>query len=87
MWASYAVFDPSYANRQSFGFFIDVGNGLTTLAPTLIFLVSLAGEGSRHRGCYPAPPRPAATPPWHQLARSITFHTICNHATHDPRLA
>src|SRR5262245_6678892 len=30
IWSSYALFDPSYADRRSFGFFVDVGNGLTT---------------------------------------------------------
>jgi hypothetical protein len=37
VWATYALYDPSYANCESFGFFIDVGNGYTTLLPTLLF--------------------------------------------------
>ena len=41
VWATYAVFDPSYANKQSFGFYVDVGNGFTTLAPTFLFLVGM----------------------------------------------
>lgn len=35
MWSTYALFDPSYQNYESFGFFIDVGNGWTTIAPCL----------------------------------------------------
>jgi len=35
MWSTYALFDPSYQNHESFGFFIDVGNGWTTIAPCL----------------------------------------------------
>lgn len=38
VWASYSVFDASYADRRSYGFFVDVGNGLTTLIPSLLFL-------------------------------------------------
>mmetsp|Transcript_4403 Transcript_4403/g.8466 ORF Transcript_4403/g.8466 Transcript_4403/m.8466 type:complete len:247 (-) Transcript_4403:290-1030(-) len=47
VWATYSVFDPSYANSQSFGFFVDTGNGYTTLLPTLIFLIGMtAHEGN-----------------------------------------
>jgi hypothetical protein len=35
IWSSYSVFDPSYADRRSFGFFIDVGNGFSTLLPSV----------------------------------------------------
>jgi hypothetical protein len=47
VWACYSVFDQSYANRQSFGFFIDVGNGYSTIIPTLLFLLGMTchGEG------------------------------------------
>jgi hypothetical protein len=38
IWSSYSVFDESYANRRSFGFFVDIGNGFTTLIPSLLFL-------------------------------------------------
>jgi hypothetical protein len=41
IWSSYSVFDESYANRRSFGFFIDIGNGFTTLIPTLLFLYEM----------------------------------------------
>ena len=49
VWAVYSVFDASYANRRSFGFFVDVGNGFTTLLPTLAFWVGMtahAGAGA-----------------------------------------
>ena len=40
MWSTYSLYDPSYQNNESFGFFIDVGNGWTTIIPT--FLVDAA---------------------------------------------
>lgn len=45
VWAYYSVFDASYANRQSFGFFVDVGNGFTTLIPTVLFCVAMTAHG------------------------------------------
>jgi hypothetical protein len=44
LWATYAVFDESYADRKSFGFFIDVGNGLSTFVPSLLFLYGMSFE-------------------------------------------
>jgi hypothetical protein len=44
LWSSYSVFDPSYADRKSFGFFIDIGNGFSTLIPTLLFLYGMTFE-------------------------------------------
>jgi hypothetical protein len=41
IWSTYALYDPSYANRESFGFFVDVGNGWTTLVPSLYFLFAI----------------------------------------------
>lgn len=41
IWSSYALFDEAYADRRSFGFFIDVGNGLTTLVPSLLVLYGM----------------------------------------------
>lgn len=35
-WATYAQYDGSYADRRSFGFNVDVGNGFVTPVPTLI---------------------------------------------------
>ncbi|KAL7520762.1 hypothetical protein ACHAWX_005471 [Stephanocyclus meneghinianus] len=36
MWSTYALYDPSYQNHESFGFFIDVGNGLSTIPPSIL---------------------------------------------------
>ena len=44
LWSSYSVFDPSYADRKSFGFFIDIGNGFSTLLPCLLFLYGMTYE-------------------------------------------
>src|SRR5262249_52422245 len=44
LWSSYSVFDPSYADRKSFGFFVDIGNGFSTLIPTLLFLYGMTYE-------------------------------------------
>jgi hypothetical protein len=44
IWTSYAGFDESYANQSSFGFLVDVGNGFTTLIPSLVFLYAMTFE-------------------------------------------
>lgn len=44
IWSSYAVFDDSYANRKSFGFFIDFGNGYSTLIPSLLCVFGMTYE-------------------------------------------
>mmetsp|Transcript_95 Transcript_95/g.126 ORF Transcript_95/g.126 Transcript_95/m.126 type:complete len:229 (+) Transcript_95:49-735(+) len=36
MWSTYALYDPSYQNHESFGFFIDVGNGFSTIIPCIL---------------------------------------------------
>ena len=41
IWSSYALFDSSYANRRSYGFFIDIGNGFTAIVPSLLFLYGM----------------------------------------------
>lgn len=38
IWSSYALFDDSYADRKSFGFWIDVGNGFSMLLVSLLYL-------------------------------------------------
>jgi hypothetical protein len=38
---SYSLYDPSYSNRESFGFFVDVGNGWTTLVPSFLYLIGM----------------------------------------------
>ncbi|MEZ4327848.1 MAG: hypothetical protein R3B40_21695 [Polyangiales bacterium] len=37
VWSSYALYDPGYAQRHSFGFNIDVGNGFSTIIPATLF--------------------------------------------------
>lgn len=41
MWSTYALYDPSYQNHESFGFFIDFGNGLTTIPPSLLINIAI----------------------------------------------
>jgi len=43
-WSTYALFDPGYSNRQSFGYNIDVGNGFSTLIPATFFAFSMTFE-------------------------------------------
>jgi hypothetical protein len=40
-WLGYAYWDDGYADPKSFGFAIDVGNGFTTLIPSVLFLVGM----------------------------------------------
>ena len=42
MWASYALLDPSYQNQESFGFFVDFGNGMSTILPCLLWNYAMA---------------------------------------------
>lgn len=44
IWSSYALFDPGYARKGSFGFNIDVGNGFSTFIPALLFAVGMTYE-------------------------------------------
>ncbi len=44
LWASYSVFDESYANHHSLGFFIDIGNGFTMFLPTLLAIYGMTCE-------------------------------------------
>jgi len=41
VWAEYARYDDGYADRKSFGFSIDVGNGWSSLLPSVFFLVGM----------------------------------------------
>ncbi|GAX82174.1 hypothetical protein CEUSTIGMA_g9602.t1 [Chlamydomonas eustigma] len=41
VWSTYSLIDPSYADQTTFGFFVDVGNGFTTIIPSVIFAVSM----------------------------------------------
>ena len=45
IWSTYSLYDPSYSNRESFGFFVDVGNGWTTLVPSILFLYAMTYHG------------------------------------------
>mmetsp|Transcript_4436 Transcript_4436/g.10439 ORF Transcript_4436/g.10439 Transcript_4436/m.10439 type:complete len:227 (-) Transcript_4436:200-880(-) len=41
VWSTYSLYDPSYQNHESFGFFIDVGNGWTTIFPSMLWLICM----------------------------------------------
>jgi hypothetical protein len=41
IWSEYAFYDPSYADRRSFGFAGDVGNGFVTLVPSLVLFFGM----------------------------------------------
>ena len=41
MWSTYSLYDPSYQNHESFGFFIDVGNGYSTIIPSIFINVAM----------------------------------------------
>lgn len=42
VWGTYSLLDVSYSQPGSFGYNIDVGNGFTTLLPSLVFLLGAA---------------------------------------------
>lgn len=44
VWSSYALFDPGYARKSSFGFTIDVGNGFSTILPAALFALGMSYE-------------------------------------------
>ena len=41
IWSTYALLDPSYADSNSFGFWIDVGNGHFFLLPSLLLSICM----------------------------------------------
>lgn len=41
VWSSYAMFDGSYADKRTFGWAIDVGNGISTFIPSLVVLLGM----------------------------------------------
>jgi len=41
MWSTYSLYDPSYQNHETFGFFIDFGNGLSTIPPSLMMTYAI----------------------------------------------
>lgn len=44
MWSTYSVLDPSYSDTTTFGFCVDVGNGVTTLLPTLLYAAGMTWQ-------------------------------------------
>lgn len=44
IWSTYALFDDAYANKRSFGFWIDTGNGFFTLLPSLFVVYGLTTQ-------------------------------------------
>ena len=44
VWATYAQFDPSFADRRTFGFNVDIANGFATAVPTLLLYAALTLE-------------------------------------------
>ena len=46
MWSTYCALDPAYADTTSFGFCVDVGNGVTTLLPTIIFAAGMTAQSA-----------------------------------------
>jgi hypothetical protein len=41
IWSIYSLYDPSYSDKRSYGFFIDIGNGHTMLLPSLLWIVNM----------------------------------------------
>ncbi len=44
VWATYSVYDGSFADRRSYGFNVDVGNGFITAIPTLALYAAFTTE-------------------------------------------
>lgn len=41
IWAVYSLLDSSYSDSGSFGFNVDIGNGFTTLIPSILFAIGM----------------------------------------------
>ncbi len=41
IWSIYSLYDPSYSDKRSYGFFIDIGNGHTMLLPSVLWVVNM----------------------------------------------
>ncbi|KAL7494216.1 hypothetical protein ACHAWT_002927 [Skeletonema menzelii] len=48
MWSTYSLYDPSYQNHESFGFFIDFGNGLSTIPPSILMNLAMVLDTTRY---------------------------------------
>ena len=46
MWSTYSTLDPAYIDTHSFGFCIDVGNGVTMLGPSILFAYGMTAQGA-----------------------------------------
>ncbi len=44
VWATYSMYDSAYADRNTYGFNIDIANGFTTPASSLLLYVAYTGE-------------------------------------------
>ena len=56
VWGTYSIFDSGYSEPKSFGFNIDIGNGWTTLLPSLVFPLGMTFadlSGGRCASCTP----------------------------------
>jgi len=42
VWSTYSLYDPLYADPTSFGFWVDSGNGITTILPSLLFTLNMS---------------------------------------------
>lgn len=55
VWSTYSLYDPSYSNSESFGFFVDVSNGWMTIVPSLLYLYTMTYDfeylSARTLGC------------------------------------
>jgi hypothetical protein len=66
MWSTYTLFDPCYNDDGTFGFWIDSGNGVLTLLPSLALLYNLT---------YDLPAAWGFAPKWMALLSIIIFWT------------
>ena len=48
MWSTYSLYDPSYQNHESFGFFIDFGNGLSTIPPSVLMNLAMVLDTTKY---------------------------------------
>ena len=46
MWSTYAQLDPAYVDTTSFGYCVDVGNGVSTLLPSILFAVGMTAQAA-----------------------------------------
>eukprot|EP00218_Dolichomastix_sp_CCMP3274_P014879 CAMPEP_0170136450 /NCGR_PEP_ID=MMETSP0033_2-20121228/3306_1 /TAXON_ID=195969 /ORGANISM="Dolichomastix tenuilepis, Strain CCMP3274" /LENGTH=211 /DNA_ID=CAMNT_0010372163 /DNA_START=84 /DNA_END=716 /DNA_ORIENTATION=+ len=44
IWSTYSILDPSYSDQTTFGFWIDTGNGVSALLPSLVLTYAWTWE-------------------------------------------